>query len=269
RAAGHRARYLPARRRTVSDLPGGPAGAGPAPDWRGSVGRAVPEQGRPQGSVGPPLPVPEPGRGWPALRPLHARRRRRSRRHRQQPRCHQLGRRQRVSRQCRRGFTLIEMTVVLVVIAIGMTLAVPLIEGGFDSREVRRAARQIAATMVHCRVEAVSKAAPQELVINPERNLIATPDGGRGAVLRERAIIERVDGGAVLGDGAVQVLFYPNGSTSGADVVVASRRDRSRNRLRITLDPLVGTVRVQDAPAGGRTPGQAASRCSRAASRTP
>jgi len=39
-----------------------------------------------------------------------------------------------VSRQCRRGFTLIEMTVVLVVIAIGMTLAVPLIEGGFDSR---------------------------------------------------------------------------------------------------------------------------------------
>jgi len=152
-----------------------------------------------------------------------------------------------VSRQCRRGFTLIEMTVVLVVIAIGMTLAVPLIEGGFDSREVRRAARQIAATMVHCRVEAVSKAAPQELVINPERNLIATSDWGRWAVLTDRAIIERVDGGAVLGDGAVQVLFYPNGSTSGADVVVASRRDRSRNRLRITLDPLVGTVRVQDA----------------------
>ena len=152
-----------------------------------------------------------------------------------------------MSRQCRRGFTLIEMTVVLVVIAIGMTLAVPLIEGGFDSREVRRAARQIAATMVHCRVEAVSKAAPQELVINPERNLIATSDWGRWAVLTDRAIIERVDGGAVLGDGAVQVLFYPNGSTSGADVVVASRRDRSRNRLRITLDPLVGTVRVQDA----------------------
>lgn len=152
-----------------------------------------------------------------------------------------------MSRQCRRGFTLIEMTVVLVVIAIGMTLAVPLIEGGFDSREVRRAARQIAATMVHCRVEAVSKAEPQGLVINPERNMIATSDWGRWAVLTDRAIIERVDGGAALGDGAVQVLFYPNGSTSGADVVVASRRDRTRNRLRITLDPLVGTVRVRDA----------------------
>jgi Tfp pilus assembly protein FimT len=128
-----------------------------------------------------------------------------------------------------------------------MTLAVPLIEGGFDSREVRRAARQIAATMVHCRVEAVSKAEPQGLVINAERNMIATSDWGRWAVLTDRAIIEKVDGGSPLGDGAVQVLFYPNGSTSGADVVVASRRDRGRDRLRITLDPLVGTVRVQDA----------------------
>ena len=147
--------------------------------------------------------------------------------------------------QCRRGFTLIEMTVVLLIIAIGMTLAVPLIEGGFDSREVRRAARQIAATMVHCRVEAVSKAEPQGLIINPGRNMIATSDWGRWAVLTDRAIIEKVDGGSPLGDGAVQVLFYPNGSTSGADVIVASRRDRGRDRLRITLDPLVGTVRVQ------------------------
>jgi len=153
-----------------------------------------------------------------------------------------------VTRQCRRGgFTLIEMTVVLLIIAIGLTLAVPLIEGGFDSREVRRAARQIASTMVHCRVEAVSKAEPQGLVINPERNMIATSDRGRWAVLTDRAIIEKVEGGSVLGDGAVQVLFYPNGSTSGADVVVASRRDRGRDRLRITLDPLVGTVRVEDA----------------------
>ena len=152
-----------------------------------------------------------------------------------------------MTRQCPRGFTLIEMTVVLVIIAIGLTLAVPLIEGGFDSREVRRAARQIASTMVHCRVEAVSKAEPQGLVINPERNMIATSDRGRWAVLTDRAIIEKVEGGSVLGDGAVQVLFYPNGSTSGADVVVASRRDRGRDRLRITLDPLVGTVRVQDA----------------------
>ena len=148
-----------------------------------------------------------------------------------------------MSRCARRGFTLIEMAVVMLIIAIGITLAVPLIEGGFDSREVRRAARQIAATMVHCRGEAVSKAAPQELIINPARNTIATSDWGRWAELTDRAVIERVEGGADVGDGARQILFYPNGSTSGADVVIASRRDRT-NRIRITLDPLIGRVDV-------------------------
>jgi general secretion pathway protein H len=152
-----------------------------------------------------------------------------------------------VSRRPRRGFTLIEMTVVLLIIAIGITLAVPLIEGGFDSREVRRAARQIAATMVHCRGEAVSRSEPQEMIINPERNSIATTDWGRWAELTDRAVIERVDGGAEVGDGARQIIFYPNGSTSGVEVVVASRRDRSSNRIRITLDPLIGRVDVDDA----------------------
>jgi general secretion pathway protein H len=152
-----------------------------------------------------------------------------------------------VRRRRAAGFTLIEMTVVLVIMAIGTTLAVPLIEGGFDSREVRRAARQIASTMHHCRGEAVAQAKPQEMIISPDRNAIATNEWKRWATLTDRAVIERVDGGNVLGDGAVQILFFPNGSTSGADVVIASRRDRTRNRLRISVDPLVGTVRVEDA----------------------
>jgi general secretion pathway protein H len=145
-----------------------------------------------------------------------------------------------------RGFTLIEMIVVLIIIALGMGLAVPMMEGGFDSREVRRAARQLASTMHYCRGEALATGTPQELIIDPTQNRIETT-GGRWAVLTDRAVMERVLGGAVLGDGAVQVLFFPNGSTSGAEVVLASRRDRSQNRLRVLLDPLIGRVQVGDA----------------------
>ncbi len=145
------------------------------------------------------------------------------------------------------GFTLIEVVVVLVIIAIGVTLAVPMMEAGFDAREVRRAARQIASSMHHCRVEALARSAPQELVIDAERNMITTSDWGRWAVLTDRAVIERVEGGRPLGNGTIQVLFFPNGSTSGASVVVASRQDRTRDRLRVSVDPLIGTVRVEDA----------------------
>ena len=64
------------------------------------------------------------------------------------------------------------------------------------------------------------------------------------AQLTDRALIERIDGGSMSGDGTVDVLFYANGSTSGADVVIASRRDRSSNRYTLHLDPLVGNTRV-------------------------
>ena len=146
------------------------------------------------------------------------------------------------------GFTFVEMTVVLLIIALGLVLAVPLMEGGLEAREVRRAARQIASTMHYCRGEAVALGAPQEMVIDPDENSIHTTGWGRWAVLTDRAVIEEVQGGRAFEDGTVQILFFPNGSTSGGRVVVAGRRDRAEHRLRIALDPLLGTVRVEDAP---------------------
>jgi general secretion pathway protein H len=145
------------------------------------------------------------------------------------------------------AFTLVEMVVVLLIIALGSALAVPMIEGGVEAREVRRAARQIASTMHFCRGEAVSLGEPQELVIDALQNSLHTTAWKRWAVLTDRAVIEDVRGGTGFGDGVVQIIFFPNGSTSGAEVVVAGRRDRREHRLRVQLDPLLGTVRVGDA----------------------
>jgi general secretion pathway protein H len=145
------------------------------------------------------------------------------------------------------AFTLVEMVVVLLIIALGSALVVPMIEGGVEAREVRRAARQIASTMHYCRGEAVALGEPQELVIDALQNSIHTTAWKRWAVLTDRAVIEDVRGGTGYGDGVVQILFFPNGSTSGADVVIAGRRDRREHRLRVQLDPLLGTVRVGDA----------------------
>src|SRR5438552_17240309 len=147
-----------------------------------------------------------------------------------------------------RGFTLIEMAMVLLIIAIGSALVGPMIEGGFDSREVRRAARQIAATMHYCRGEAVAVGKPQELVIVQATNAIQTT-GARSAVPSDRAVIEQSRGGCTPAPGVAQILFYPNRPTSGADISLVSRRDwiekGQANRILIHLDPLVGTVTVQ------------------------
>jgi general secretion pathway protein H len=153
-----------------------------------------------------------------------------------------------VTRRPRRaGYTLIEMVVVMAIIAIGTVLSLPMIQSGVNAREVRRAARQIASTMHFCRGEAVALGRPQQLVVDPLKNSIFTSKWGRWAVLTDRAVIERVNGGVAGADGVVQILFFPNGSTSGAEVILANRQDRSRNRLSVTLDPLVGTIHVEDA----------------------
>ena len=146
-----------------------------------------------------------------------------------------------------RAFTLLEAMVVLVIVAIGSALVMPMVEGGFEAREVRRAARQIASTLHFCRGEAGALGHPQELVINALDNSIHTSAWKRWAILTDRAVIEDVRGGQNWGDGQVQILFFPNGSTSGAEVILAGRRDRREHRLSIVLDALLGTVHVGDA----------------------
>jgi len=148
-------------------------------------------------------------------------------------------------RTASRGFTFIEMMVVLAIIGMAAAVVVPAIDAGLDSREVRRATRQIAATMHHMRTEAVATGRLRRMRISPTKNAVETDDHSRWAELTDRAIIERIDGGSMAGDGTVDILFYANGSTSGADITIASRRDRSSNRIRLKLDPLIGTVRVE------------------------
>src|SRR5256885_5805423 len=93
-----------------------------------------------------------------------------------------------------RGFTLLEMAMVLLIIAVGSALVVPMIEGGFDNREVRRAARQLAATMHYCRGEAVALGKPQELVIDAGQNTLPTSGGPPGAP-RQPAVLQRLGSG--------------------------------------------------------------------------
>ncbi|MFN8543062.1 MAG: prepilin-type N-terminal cleavage/methylation domain-containing protein [Candidatus Binatia bacterium] len=151
---------------------------------------------------------------------------------------------------CRRGghgFTLVEMVIVLVIIAVGTGIVIPMVDAGINAREVRRAARQLASSFHHCRNEAVARGSVQVVGIDPLRNTVFLGDRNRWAALGERAVIERAEGDAPAVGGVVRVLCFPNGSTSGADIQLASRADRSRDRLRLRLDPLLGRVDVLDA----------------------
>jgi general secretion pathway protein H len=140
------------------------------------------------------------------------------------------------------------MLFVVTIIVIALAVVGPMIDGGINSREVKRAARQIASTMHYLRGEAVAKGLPTAMRIDQHENTIETVGGGRWAALSERAAIESVKGAIPAGDEVWDVRFFPNGSTTGAEIVVVSSQDHTQHRWSLTLDPLLDTIHFGEAP---------------------
>lgn len=147
------------------------------------------------------------------------------------------------------ALTLVELIAALAIMAIATGIVVPSIEGGWRTREIWRDTRHLAATIRHLRREAVASGQIQELVLSADRDVYQASAFDQSVQLSSSAAILSVDGGHAAGGGIVRVLFFPNGGTSGVDVVIGSPDDLQGARYRITLDPLIGTVAVADAGA--------------------
>lgn len=142
-----------------------------------------------------------------------------------------------------------ELIAALAVMALSVGIVVPAIQGGMRTREIWREARYFAGALRYLRREALATGQIQELVVSADRHAYQASTLGDGVELAESAAFLAVNGGHTLGGEIVRVLFYPNGGTSGIDVVVGAREDPLGVRYRIVLDPLLGTVTVGDASA--------------------
>ncbi len=157
-----------------------------------------------------------------------------------------------VSGGCARGrriraFTLVELIAALAIMALATGIVAPAIEGGLRSRQVWRDARGFAATLRHLRREALASGEMQQLVISADRHVYQASTFAASVELSSSAAFVAVAGGLALGQDITRVMFFPNGGTSGVDVVVGARDDIEGARYRVRLDPLVGTVEVTDA----------------------
>ena len=142
------------------------------------------------------------------------------------------------------GFTLIELIVVLLVLALATAFAVPAIQGGWESREIRKGTRRLASIMRGLRERAVRRGEEIDLVIGEDGQTITWDDDGTR--LPAAAWITGVRGGWQDQDGSMRVIFYPNGGATGAAVVIGGRDDDGL-RFSIVVDALLGTVTIEDA----------------------
>jgi general secretion pathway protein H len=139
-----------------------------------------------------------------------------------------------------RGFSLLELTLVLLLLGLSSLIVLPNIERGLKDREVRGSALALAAVARDLRSRAVEDGIPQRLVLRLQQNsYTAAPD--REVQLPPDVRFAEVEGGEIVSDDRRTFLFFPNGSSIGGTIVLSGG---GAGLYSVRLEPLTGRIQV-------------------------
>jgi general secretion pathway protein H len=143
-------------------------------------------------------------------------------------------------RRCNRGFTLLELIVVLVIMGLGVALVLPSLSGPLESARFRQGVAEVRSTLVQARSRAASTGKVRVVRFDIERGEYGIPSDNVGRTLPEGVKLSSIASpGGKVEAGVSELRFFPDGSADGAEVVL---RDADAGRLRLTVDPMTGLV---------------------------
>ena len=147
------------------------------------------------------------------------------------------------------GFTLIEMLAVIVLIAIGVTIAAVALHGS-DRGQLDAAAQQVAAGLRDTRTRAMATSQPQAFAVDLRSHTFAAP--GRDPRALPVAAGVQVTSAAedAARQGVARIRFFPDGSSSGGHVELSE----AHRTVRVDVDWLTGAVAVNQG-VGDQGPG--------------
>jgi general secretion pathway protein H len=144
-----------------------------------------------------------------------------------------------------RGFSLLELIVVLVVLGLLMSLVPPLLSGVGLTTQMRGAARQLAAGMRSARTVAVTRQQEAVLTVdlaqrsfsvsgNPRQ--ISLPSSESVSIKLHTALQE------VVNEERSAIRFFPDGSSTGGHVALSD----GKLEYRVNVDWLTGRVNIEE-----------------------
>jgi prepilin-type N-terminal cleavage/methylation domain-containing protein len=157
-------------------------------------------------------------------------------------------------RGAHRGYTLMEMMVVVALVAIAAALVAPSIGHAFGNFELRLAATSVSTLFKQARTRAVYEGHSCAVVFGPAaespRTLYLVREDGKTL---ERAVLPsgvklRIERGGEWSYETEPLHFFSNGSSQAAQFDLAGDRER---HLQLVLDPLTARARVSQIYGGG------------------
>lgn len=137
------------------------------------------------------------------------------------------------------GFTLAELVVVLFLLALVAALALPRLERGMETVELRAQAARFSAFLRYGREQAVTKGVAQEVRVDPATGVLTLTPAGGETPRATKQLSTRVRISVDSSAGMPAVTFSPEGFSSGASFRLEGPGGRA---YRITVDPVTGRV---------------------------
>ena len=136
-----------------------------------------------------------------------------------------------------RGFTLLELIVTLLVVAMAVALVAPAIGRSTEAVRTRAEVSGFSATFRHAREQAITTQQPFTVIVNPSSRL-QTVTTGEDEVRWTRAFSARLKIEAET-PSALTVRFEPQGNSSGGEF----RLSAGAVAYRVTIDAVTGRVK--------------------------
>jgi general secretion pathway protein H len=142
-----------------------------------------------------------------------------------------------------RGFTLLELMVVLALLGMAYALVPPLFATGVSGVELKGAARQLASGLRKARSHAISTRQEAVLTVDVQRHTFRLTGDNRTYPLPARVQLSVYTAKSeVPAESLGSIRFYPDGSSTGGRVTVASEK----RKFRVDVDWLMGRVTVAE-----------------------